>query len=448
MPLALELAEFVTKTRFEDLPPLTIERAKMVIASTFASAAVGTEIESARIVRSLAKDKAGAQQASVWFDGAGLPLAEAARVNAMLSDAAASDDSDIRNVAHIGTVATAAALAAGEPANATGRNVLAALALGYEVSGRLGGAVNPGSLGFHATTITIFAPCVAAAKLLGLDANQTAHAIALAATSTGGLGMSTNSWAREYHAGNSALLGVNAALAAQRGYEAQLDMLDAPRGYVSAFGGSDGLAAVTEGLGKRWDIIDHIAFKLYPGAHPFHAVLEAAINASRDGNVRPDDVERIVVAGPRFRAQNAGWSAHPKDLAATIHSLPYYMAAGVADKEFTWDHVSEEKVRRPVIDSLQERVSIDPDPQDLPALKWTWGGRVTIHTKSGGSFASVVDASKGSGPRGVSWDEIDYKYRALMPASGLSNERVDQSLDAIKRLDEAPGVGPLLALLV
>jgi 2-methylcitrate dehydratase PrpD len=282
---------------------------------------------------------------------------------------------------------------------------------------------------------------------LGLDANQTAHAMALAATSAGGLGMSTNSWAREYHAGNSSLLGVQAALAASKGYEAQFDMLDAPRGYIAAFAGKDGAAPVTEGLGERWDIIDHIAFKLYPGAHPFHAVLEAAINASKEGNVDPNDVERIVVAGPRFRAQNSGWSAHPKDLAATIHSLPYYMAAGVADKEFTWEHVSEEKVRRPIIDALQERVSIDPDPQGMPALKWTWGGRVTIHTKSGATHAAVIDASRGSGPRGVPWEEIDYKYRALMPASGLSSERIEQSLDAIKRLDEAQSVSPLLGLL-
>jgi 2-methylcitrate dehydratase PrpD len=224
-------------------------------------------------------------------------------------------------------------------------------------------------------------------------------------------------------------------------------MLDAARGYIGVFGGKDGSGAVTSDLGRRWDIIDHIAFKLYPGAHPFHAVLEAAIQASIEGNVQPDEVERIVVAGPRFRAQNAGWSAHPKDLAATIHSLPYYMAAGVADKEFTWDHVSEAKVRRPVIDALQERVSIDPDPQDLPPLKWTWGGRVTIHTKSGARFASVIDASRGSGPRGVTWNEIDYKYRALMPASGLPAERIQQSLEAIKRLDEAPDVTSLPALL-
>ena len=95
--------------------------------------------------------------------------------------------------------------------------------------------------------------------------------------------MSTNSWAREYHAGNVSLLGVNAALAARAGYETQLDMLEAPRGYIATFGGENGAAPVTEALGQRWDIVDHIAFKLYPGAHPFHAVLEAAINASRDG---------------------------------------------------------------------------------------------------------------------------------------------------------------------
>jgi len=128
MSLALELTQFVTKTNFDELPPLVIERAKMVIASTFASAAVGTEIESARIVRSLAKDQGGAPDASAWFGGEKLPLAAAARVNAMLSDAAASDDSDIRNVAHIGTVSTAAAAAAGERAGASGKDILAALA--------------------------------------------------------------------------------------------------------------------------------------------------------------------------------------------------------------------------------------------------------------------------------------------------------------------------------
>ena len=108
--LALALAQFLNRTKYSDLPPLAIEHAKMILASTFASAAPGALIGSARIVRDLAKAQGGKEEATIWFDGAKLPSNEAARVNAMLSDAAASDDSDLRNVAHIGTTLTAVGL--------------------------------------------------------------------------------------------------------------------------------------------------------------------------------------------------------------------------------------------------------------------------------------------------------------------------------------------------
>ena len=100
-----------------------------------------------------------------------------------------------------------------------------------------------------------------------------------------------------------------------------------------------------------------------------------------------------------------------------------------------------------MIDALQERVSIDPDPQGLPPLKWTWGGRVTIHTKSGQAHASVVDASRGSGPRGVRMERNRLQVPRADAGLRLPSGRIEQSLDAIKRLDEAAGVTPLLALL-
>ena len=109
--VALTLARFLNRTKFGDLPPLAVEHAKMIIASTFASAAPGSLIDSARILRELAKEHGGKPEATVWFDGGKLPVHEAARVNAMLSDAAASDDSDIRNTAHEGTTLTSAGMA-------------------------------------------------------------------------------------------------------------------------------------------------------------------------------------------------------------------------------------------------------------------------------------------------------------------------------------------------
>ena len=110
MSVARQLAEFLTDTTTADLPAQTLDHAAMVIASTFASAACGTGIESARIIRELAQDRGGRPDASIWFDpGARLPAGDVVQVNATTSDAAASDDSDLRNIVHAGTPLTAAA---------------------------------------------------------------------------------------------------------------------------------------------------------------------------------------------------------------------------------------------------------------------------------------------------------------------------------------------------
>src|SRR6516162_7965256 len=111
---AVALARILNRTSFGELPPVTVKHAKMILASTLASAASGAAIGSARIIRDLAKEQGGKPEAPIWFDGARLPVNQAARVNAMLSDAAASDDSDLRNVAHTGTTVTSVGLAIGE----------------------------------------------------------------------------------------------------------------------------------------------------------------------------------------------------------------------------------------------------------------------------------------------------------------------------------------------
>ena len=79
--LALELARKLNRTKIEDLPPLAIEHAKIIIASTLASAAFGSQLGSSRILRDLAKDQGGKPEATIWFDGARLPVNSVARVN-------------------------------------------------------------------------------------------------------------------------------------------------------------------------------------------------------------------------------------------------------------------------------------------------------------------------------------------------------------------------------
>ena len=404
MSIGKKLAGFLLETRYEDLPPEALNNARVIVASTLASAAAGTDILSARIARDLAREKGGRPEASVWFDhGDKLPVIEAARVNAMLSDAAASDDSDLRNIAHIGTIITSISLAVAEKTGATGKDVLEAMVTGYEAGGRIGDALTPGlgARGFHACIITVFGGVMAASKLLKLTPDQAGEAFALAATSMGGLGTSTNSLAREYHAGSSVLSALNAVLHAQRGYTAdQQGLLDMPRGFLETFSGGVNEEAILGGLGESWDIMTDLTIKIWPGATPFAAVVEAAMNAAREGNVDPDAVERVVCSGPRLRAWANGGRKRPRDLVEAIHSLPYFIASAVVDKDFSWEHATPEKYLDEGIGRIQDLVEVDPDPAGgLDHYTWGYGATVTIKMKDGTEFASTVNAPKGSGPR-------------------------------------------------
>ncbi len=415
---ALALARILNKIAFADLPPTAIKHAKVILASTLSSAAAGLQIGSARIVRELAKEQGGKPEATLWFDGAKLPAVEAARANAMLSDSAASDDSDLRNVAHTGTCLTAVGLALGERVGAGGSDVLAAMVAGYEAAGRMGAAMIASSdpatrgsgaisgsvgQGFHASSIVAFGGVTAAAKLLRLTDEQLANAIRIAATTVGGLSISTNSWAREYHAGNAALTAINAALAASRGYTVNPDMLEAPGGYFAVFSGrKPDTSGLSEETGAGYQIDRYLAVKLVPGAHALHPAVEAAVNAARESGLAPGDVAKILVAGPQ-----SGLVAGkpPTDMIEAIHSLSYYIASAVADKDFSWIHASPEMIRRTEIVRLIGLVERDPSPTPV-RYEWAWAATVTIIAKSGARFSSTVDAPKGSAPRGIEWSDF------------------------------------------
>ena len=443
--VTLALTRFLNATAYQDLPPKAIDHAKMILASTLASAAVGSSIESARILRDLGKEQGGRPEATIWFDGTRLPVSSAARINAGLSDAAASDDSDLRNTAHEGTSLTAVGLAIGERTGASGRDLLHAMVLGYEAAGRIGEARRGGVAGLHASQVVAFAGATAAARLLRLTDEQMAHALGLVAATMGGLADGTNSWAREYMGANAARCGVDAALAAGRGYTANDDFVGGRGGFVDVFGGGPTAATrLTAGLGESWNIVDFLAIKLWPGAHPFSGTLEAAVDAARDAHVAPDAVARILIAGPG--RTSVGGSRQPKDLVEAIHSLPYFVASAVADRDFTWVHATDAKISDPVVARLMERVELDPVP---PPVKyaWSWGGTVTIVTTSGARFTRTVDAPRGSAPRGIAWSDVDAKFRTLMTQSGLGMPRVSDLLTTIHDFERVDRVSRFTRLL-
>src|SRR6266851_3444772 len=367
MTVARELAEFLTRTASSDLLRQAVEHAAMLIASTLASAALGTGLESSGIIRDLARERGGRPDASLWFHpGDKLPMADAAQVNAVASDAAASDDSDLRNIVHAGTTLAATTLAVGERTGARGEEMLAAIVLGYEAAGRIGEAITPGfrSRGFHG--------CL-----------------------------------------------------------------------VSIFGGAAGVS-VTRDLGETWDIVTDMAIKLVPGGHPHHALAEAAANAARDGNIAPEEIDSITLSRPGVTAL-AG-PLHPTDLIGMAHSPAYFLAAGAADREFSWLHATAAKISDPVIHRLIDKVRVGAPPADNTAL-YRQGATVTIRSTDGRISTSAVYAPKGAGMDGIAWADIDAKYRTLVPHSGLRADQIEASLAVIHDFRHVTNASALTNLL-
>ena len=240
---------------------------------------------------------------------------------------------------------------------------------------------------------------------------------------------------------------IQAVRAAQRGYKAEERILEMKLGFFELLGGENGEEAATRAtrdLGASWDIVTDMAVKLVPGGHPYHALAEAAANAAREGRVVPDEVESITASRPGMTRLTG--PLHPQDLIDMAHSPAYFLAAGVADREFSWQHAGAAKIADPAIYRLIDKVRVGPPPSEN-AGRYRQGATVTIRTADGRSFSSTVFAPKGSGMLGIAWPDIDAKFRALMPLAGLRDERIAAMLDIIHDFRRRPDVVPLTDLL-
>jgi 2-methylcitrate dehydratase PrpD len=448
MTIAESFSEFLINMTYDELPEQAVDHAAMIIASTLASAACGRHINSSQIVSDIEIQRGGTPEASVWFEkNVRLPVIGTARANALMSDAAASDDSDLRNIVHAGTPLTAAALAAAEAIGTSGKDILAAIVVGYEAAGRIGEAIMPkfDYRGHHGCMGAAFGPTIAVARLYGLNPEQAAHALALTATTIGGLTKAANtSIAREYHAGNAIVAGISAVQAAMRGYTAELSIFEIERGFCQLFGGSDG-TVILEDLGADWDIVTDMALKLVPGGHPYHALGEAGANAAREANVASEEIASITISRPGMTKLTG--PRHPKDLIDMAHSPAYFTAAGVHDRMFGWVHASQEKIDHPGIHALIDKVTVGAEPTANVAA-YRQGATVSIETTDGRIFTNSVFVPRGAGCAGIDWSDVEEKCLALMPTAPLGNKKINLILTKIRNMPELDNASDLTACLV
>jgi 2-methylcitrate dehydratase PrpD len=248
----------------------------------------------ARLTRALIEEEGGAPQATLFGGGKG-PMRGAALVNGATSHALDYDDTHFAHIGHPSVAVFPAALAVGEHLGAALPVILRAVRLGAEASIRMGLLFGRAhyQAGFHQTaTAGAFGACVAAARLMDLDAQQTQHALGLVTTRASGLKSQFGSMGKPYNAGMAAANGVEAAWLAGRGFLSNPQALDGPNGFLSTHH-CDGDTRQPGGA-----LLESLSHKYHACCHGLHATLEALAQMPRPAPERITDV--TVSTHPRW----------------------------------------------------------------------------------------------------------------------------------------------------
>src|SRR5215217_1045703 len=250
------LAEFVTNTRLEDVPAATRREAKRAILDNLGVALGAADDPGVAIARRVALELGGNPQATLWADGRRTSVTHAALVNGIMSHILDYDDTHLPTILHPSGPLVNAAIPLAEWRGSSGRDVLAAYLLGFEVEARVSLSVYPEhyDVGWHITgTAGVLGAAAAAARLLGLDAQKTVWALGAAATQSAGLRESFGSMCKSLHTGKAAQNGVLAALLAREGFTSPAEPLAGRRGFGAVLSTRFDPAEITAELGERWE---------------------------------------------------------------------------------------------------------------------------------------------------------------------------------------------------
>ena len=187
--------------------------------------------------------------------------------------------------------------------------------------------------GWHCTSsIGTLGAAAAAARVLGLDAAATAHALGIAASSACGLKENIGTMVKPLHAGLAARNGVMAARLAKEGFTASEQAIDGPQGYLAAMDSERPASALAEALAdldSRWEILDTgVTVKLYPSCAATHPPLDVLLDLKRRHGFTADDVEAIDVEVDSMTPRLLIYAQPSSDLEAKF-SMPFCAAAAV-----------------------------------------------------------------------------------------------------------------------
>ncbi|WP_067857304.1 MmgE/PrpD family protein [Nocardia shimofusensis] len=460
--VARQLAEFAATARETGVGEFRDDAARRVL-DVLGNSLAALRTPAAASVRAVVEEWSGKPESTALGSGRRHPAAAAALLNGTLAHAMDFDDTQLPSVLHPSASVVPAALAVAEAAGASGAALLDAVAVGIEITVRLGMAGYSAELGNsvffergqHATAIcgTVGA-AVAAAMLTGLEADGIAHAVGIASSMGSGLleANRTGGTVKRVHCGWAAHSAVTAGSLAEHGLTGPPTVIEGRFGLLQAFCGEYGdPAVVTAGLGEHWEL-PGVFFKPYPCNHFTHAGIDAALRLRADG-VTADLIDTLVLGAPtpvlRTIGEPTESKRRPESGYHAAFSGPYTVAAallgggglGLFHEDFT-DAAAADPRRL----ALAAKVECVPDAHCDSIFPYQFPAVLTAHLRDGRTLVERVDVNRGGPGNPLSAEELTAKFR-LNTAEVFDAERAGKVADLVLALPGHADLSGLFELL-
>jgi 2-methylcitrate dehydratase len=447
-----KMARWAAALDYKHLSQDAIYQAKRFLLDSVGCALGGYQQHDVRIALEVLDDIAGRGPATVIGTGKRIDPISASLANALMIRC--MDYNDIywkQDPSHPSDIFPAA-LACCERAEGNGRELIVGVVLGHEFEMRFCEAAFPGirERGWHHATLTAFVSPIVAGRALHLGWEQIQHAVGISASRHATLGAVT--------AGKLTMMkntvdpmatqsGVFAALMAEKGYTGPEHVVDGKEGLIHCLGPEWKLDMLTDGLGESWRITQ-CGMKAFPTEALTHTPISAVLDLVKSNDLKPDQVTKIQIRSLARAADILSDPSKydPRTKETADHSLPYVIAAALAERQVTPVQFTMEKIMDPAIRAQLKKVEVVADPEIekvFPALQRVI---VNITTSDGSSYSKQLDYPKGDPRNPLTDGEVEEKFAAL--AEGVLSAKAQKKLkDAIWSLEKVGSVSKLMALM-
>lgn len=459
MGLARELAKYVKNLTFQDVPSDVIQQTKRILLDTLGCAIGGYDSEGRQAIDEYIKESGHPGEATVFGSGLRTSCLNAALANGAMvryldyNDTAFILQGETYRTGYHPSEIIPAVLALGERQQLSGKEVIAAIVAGYDLSlSFLEAVTGPGmeKKGWNGDTRGAYIMPVIAGKILGLTEEQMGNAIGISGSCHAVLGI-LDTPAEEYTMTKNirfptmSYAGILAAMLARKGFTGPTTVIEGHDGFAtSIMQGDYDLSKVVPEKGKF--AIRDTCIKSIIADFSSHGHLTATLTLVKEHDIKPEDIVEIRITTSKRCAEHTGdpVKKYPKNKETADHSSYYLTAIAIIDRQIGPEQFTPEKFQNPKVRELIDKVVLKGDP-DLDKARPA--GISEIVSKQGKKYQCRVDYPRGHARNPMTDEEIVGKLKS-MASKYMSDKQTNQIIDTVFELDKLGDIGKLNRLMV